>query len=256
MKHPMKLPPKITAGLALTVAAWLAGCAHNPAPVDADGPTLPAGWRAASVASTASSDDVSREWWLGFGSPELHRLITQAHARSHDVAGAIARVRQAEASVRITGASLLPGLTANLSAGRERRLGGEASVDARGYTAGLAASYEIDFWGLNRTARDAAAAALRATAFDRDTVQLTVSASVALAWLQGVALRDRLAIAGGNLANAERLLAVARSRVRAGAATALELAQQRGVVAAQRRTIAALRQQAEDSRTALALLLG
>src|SRR5256885_14611562 len=102
--------------------------------------------------------------------------------------------------------------------------GGQASV----YGAALTASYEVDFWGRNRATRDAAAAAWQASRFDQDTVRLTVTAQVAHGWLQAVALRERQAIAARNVANAERLLGLVESRARAGAATQLELAQQRG----------------------------
>src|SRR5690606_39259578 len=107
---------------------------------------------------------------------------------------------------------------------------------------------EVDFWGRNRAGRDSALATLQASAFDRDTLQLTVSAGVATAWLQAVALRERIAIGESNLQSAARLLALVESRVRAGAATPLELAQQRGLIAAQRRGVEALRQQAGDAR--------
>src|SRR2546427_10755677 len=89
------------------------------------------------------------------------------------------------------------------------------------------------FWGRNRATRDAAAAAWQASRFDQDTVRLTVTAQVAHGWLQAVALRERQAIAARNVANAERLLGLVESRARAGAATQLELAQQRGLVASQ-----------------------
>ncbi len=173
-----------------------------------------------------------------------------------DIASAIARVRQAEASAHIVGAALVPAITGNVAAGREGRIGGNATVDGSAYSLGLSASYEVDFWGRNRAVRDSALATLQASTFDRDTVQLTVTAGVASAWLQAVALGERIGIAGLNLQSAERLLALVESRARAGAATPLELALQRGLVASQRRGIEALRQQAADAQTAISLLLG
>jgi NodT family efflux transporter outer membrane factor (OMF) lipoprotein len=87
-------------------------------------------------------------------------------------------------------------------------------------------------------------------------VQLIVTANVASGWLQAVALRERVAIAERNLASAERLLALVETRVQAGAATPLELAQQRGLALGQRRQVTALRQQAEDAGSTLGRLLG
>lgn len=239
-------------GSALCLA--LAGCAAAPAANDARTlPALPAQWP--SSGGTAA-DAVTQDWWRSFGSAELDRLVQQAGAQSHDLAAAAARVRQAEASARQAGAALLPDVSASLDAGRQGRWGGQADVTGSRYGAALTASYAVDFWGQNRAARDAALADLQASAFDRDTVQLTLTAGVASAWLEDLALRERTAIAEMNLRSAERLLDWVASRQRAGAATALELAQQRGLVAAQQRQLAALRQQAGDARTALALLLG
>ena len=48
------------------------------------------------------------DWWRGFRSAELDRLIAAAQAGSFDIQAAIARVRQADAQVRISGAALLP----------------------------------------------------------------------------------------------------------------------------------------------------
>jgi len=242
----------------LVMALVLAGCAAPlPPAADATAQALPAQWpgKADSEASAAITA-ISADWWRSFGSAELDALVGQAQAQSLDVAAATARVRQASAVARSAGAALLPEVNASLNASRQQRLGGNASVDGSLFGAGLNASYEIDFWGRNRAGRDSALAALQASAFDRDTLQLSVTAGVATTWLQAVALRERIVIGESNLQSAQRLLALIESRARAGAATPLELAQQRGLVAGQRRGVEALRQQAGDARSALALLLG
>jgi outer membrane protein, multidrug efflux system len=71
-----------------------------------------------------------------------------------------------------------------------------------------------------------------------------------------MALQERTTIGQRNLASAERLLALVETRARTGAATSLEVARQQGLVATQRRALASVRQQAEDARTALQVLLG
>lgn len=239
----------------LVMALVLAACAAPPPPAaDSTAQALPAQWP--GRADCAASAAVTADWWRSFGSAELDALVRQAQAQSLDVAAAVARVQQAGAAARIAGAALLPEVNASLNASRQQRLGGNASVAGNVLGAGLNASYEIDFWGRNRADRDSALATLQASAFDRDTLQLSVTAAVATAWLQAVALAERSAIGESNLQSAARLLALVESRVRAGAATPLELAQQRGLIAAQRRGVAALRQQQGEARSALALLLG
>jgi len=234
----------------LGVSLLLAACAAPPRPPDMAAPALPAQWQA------PASDCVGCSGWQAFGSAELEALSAQALARNLDLVAAAARVAQADAVARIAGAALRPKVTAQLDASRQDRLGGEAVVAGRSLGASLGAQYEIDFWGRHRAARDSALRGLQASVFDRDTVRLTLLAHVATNWLQAVSAAERSEIAALNHARANRVLALVEARARAGAATPLELAQQRGLVATQARSLAALRQQAVDARTALALLLG
>lgn len=236
--------------LSLPLLLVLHGCASPPPAAVTT--AAPAQWQHALRVSA----QIAPDWWQGFANPELNRLVDQALVLNDDLAAAVARVRQAEASARMAGAPLLPQLDGTLGAGREGRLGGDADVAGNSYSAGLAASYEVDLWGRLDAGRDSALADLRASQFDRAALQVTLSAGVVSSWLQGVGLDQRLRIARLNLDNAERVLRTVESRQRAGAATSLELAQQRGVVAEQRRALAALSQQADDSRVALAVLLG
>jgi multidrug efflux system outer membrane protein len=230
----------------------MAGCALHAEKTDAS-LAAPEAWRYSQSSAAADADVVSAEWWHSFGSAEFDQLVEAAQAQSFDVAAATARVRQAQASARMAGASLLPEVSGTAGANRHEGRHVDATT---AFSAGLAASYEVDFWGGNRALRDAAVQTALASEFDRDTVRLTVTAGVASTWLQAMGLRERVVIAERNLTDARRLLGLVESRARAGAATPLELAQQRGLVATQERTLAALRQQAGDAQVALAVLLG
>jgi NodT family efflux transporter outer membrane factor (OMF) lipoprotein len=223
----------------------LMGCAAPSVQPAAWAPTVPTQWQ---QAAQRDLQPVNKDWWRSLGSAELDALVAQAHQGSWDIAAATARVDQAAASARQAGASLLPAVTANVDAGRQGRFGGQATVSGTRYGAALSASYELDFWGRNRSALTGAQASLRASAYDRDTVRLTVTAGVASAWLQGVALRERTEIAQSNLRSAERLLQLIDSRVRAGAASPLDLAQQR--------SLALLEQQVALTQTSMEILLG
>jgi NodT family efflux transporter outer membrane factor (OMF) lipoprotein len=222
----------------------------------------PAQWQAPTAENGAA---VHSDWWRQFGSPQLDELIASAERDSHDLAAAKARVHQARASSVIAGAPLWPELKGGFEAGRERLLRGDGysqldsdsydrSVDS--YTGTLSASYELDFWGGRAAARDSAVLAQQASEYDLATVRLTLLSSVASSYLNGLALAEQLQIAEQNLANAQQVLNLVEQRYQAGAATQLELAQQRSLVAIQQRQLPLLRQQAMESRIALALLLG
>lgn len=245
--------------LSLALSLALGACAGPPTATGPNVPssTVPAQWRHVPAEPAAAALDAA--WWHSLGNAELAALVEAARTASFDVGAAEARVRQAQASARVAGAALWPEVTANLQSSHVGLLDGGSRADAAqtsSHTLGLSAAYEVDLWGRMRAVDDSAAATLRASLFDRDAVRLAVSASVATAWLQAVGLRERLAIADRNVADAQRLLQLVESRVRAGAAQPFELAQQRGIAATQRRVRAEIAQQAEDRRTALAVLLG
>lgn len=246
----MRLPFIVTFPGFICASLLAGGCAMQ-APMPVAAPQVPAQWRHPPAAAGL----VKPDWWRSFGSEELDRLVRQARHESLDMAAAVARVRQAQANARMARAALLPEVALGVEAGRHGSLQSSGEGDANAYSAALNASFEVDFWGRNRALRDGAMALLQASRFDRDTVQLTVTASVAAAWLNAVALRERRRIAEQNLQLVERLLVLVEARERAGAATALELAQQRGLVAGQRRERTSLQAQAEDARTLLGLLL-
>ncbi|WP_246475336.1 efflux transporter outer membrane subunit [Diaphorobacter ruginosibacter] len=246
----------------LACVVWLTGCASVGGPSVGTPPALPPQWtgeaegRSQVSVAVGVEAGVADDWWRAFGSVELDALVARAAAENQDVAAATARVRQADALARQAGAALLPALNASLSANREARLGGSAQASGNQWGAGLAASYEIDFWGRHGAGARAAEAQRQASLFDRDTLTLSVSAGVADMWLRWHALHERQRIAHDSLANSERLLRWLEARARAGSASALELAQQRGLVAQRRRDIASLAQEMAAAHGALSLLLG
>ena len=204
----------------------------------------------------SAREEISTSWWHSFGSPELSALVEQARAQSLDVAAAVARVQQADARAAYARAALVPEVNADFGATRSAALDSHTERNASTWRVGLSSSYELDFWGRQRALKDAAESSRQASVFDQETVRLTVTASVAQAWLQCVGLRERVAIAQLNFEVSERLLKLVESRARYGAATSVELAQQRGQVAAQQRVVALLRKQLADAHAVLALLSG
>ncbi|MBV9734786.1 MAG: efflux transporter outer membrane subunit [Acidisphaera sp.] len=252
------------AGLAGACAALLAGCNLGPHYAR---PRLeiPAAFRA--TPATAAAAWPAPDWWRAFGSAELDALMQAAEVQNFDIAAAIARVRQADAQVRIAGAPLLPAVSATGSdtwskASTQRggsgfsSFGGRGSDQSREYSLALNVSYELDFWGKNRAALQAARATALFSRFDQQTVALTVLAGVATSYFTALALQDRLAVAERNLADANDSLNVIRGRLSVGTATALDLAQQEALVAGVRASIPALRSQLEQEVIGLGILVG
>ncbi|HGM7662144.1 TPA: pyoverdine export/recycling transporter outer membrane subunit OmpQ, partial [Pseudomonas aeruginosa] len=249
--------------LSLISACLLLGaCGSTPAPLDS-GLAAPPQWRYLAAGRSDASD--IRQWWKAFGAPELDSLLQRALLNSQDLGAAVARVRQAQASAVIAGAPLLPELNATLGASRQKLLRGSgySGTDATSdndavdsFSAGLSASYEVDFWGGRRAAYRSALESLKASEYDRATVELTLLSGVANSYLQVLALREQQRIARLNLDNAEHVLRLVETRHAAGSATALEVAQQSSLVASQRKQLPLLEQQAHEALITLATLIG
>ncbi|MDI3273740.1 efflux transporter outer membrane subunit [Pseudomonas sp. AL03] len=250
--------------LSLLTLCLLLGACGSPAQRPDSGLQPPASWQSPHTANATRSN---LQWWTQFGSPELDRLIEQARVGSYDLAAAIARVRQARAETVVVGGSLLPEVKAALNANRQKLLRGNgySQLDADNdndnkavdyFNASLSASYEIDFWGGQRASRDSAQFGLQASEFDQATVELTLLSGVANSYAQSLSLREQSRIAELNLANAQNVLKRVQTRFDSGSATALELAQQKSLVAAQQRQLPLVQQQAQDAQISLAALLG
>ena len=201
------------------------------------------------------------DWWRSFHSRELTGIVERARDANLDIAAAVARVVQADAQARITGASLLPTVDFNGNGTHARSSqSGSSGVSFGGsehdnLLTTLNASYEIDFWGKNRAALKAAQEGAVASRFDTEVVSLSTVASAANAYFQVLAAQDRLKVARENLTSANRVLNLIKQRLNAGTASDLEVAEQESVVNGIRASIPPLQQIVTQNRNALAVLM-
>lgn len=239
--------------MAASLALGLTGCALTSPRLKPDVP-LAGAWNEAPPASAAA---VSPTWWETFGSTELRALVADALAGSPDLAIATERVRQAEAQVRVVGASLFPVLSLGADTSTRRTSGGRGgATTSQGTDVALTASYELDLWGKNRAGVRSAESSLAATRFDRDAARVTLISGVATSYFDVLALRTRLDIARENLAIAERVLQLVSVRARNGAASALDVSRQDATVLSQRAALLPLEQLERQTLAALAVLVG
>ena len=120
-------------------------------------------------------------WWQSLGDPLLVELIASAQAASPTVTAAASRIAQARSVVVTTGAAVAPNLSgvANASRGVSQLNVPLASVGQ----VGLQASWEIDLWGGNRAAQDAAQARLSGSQAGWHEARVSVAADVANTYL-------------------------------------------------------------------------
>jgi NodT family efflux transporter outer membrane factor (OMF) lipoprotein len=254
----------------LCVTLPLGGClltGDKPQPALDIPPAYTFGPRKAAAAEAAIP---SLDWWRTFRSRELNEIIEAACEGNLDIAAAIARIVQADANARIAGAALLPIIDFNGTAQHSQqskttgstnvisvsRSGASVAIINNNLTATLNASYEIDFWGKNRSLLRAAEETAVASRYDREVVGLTALVAAANAYFQVLAAQDRLRVARDNLASATRVLNLIQQRLQAGTASALDTAQQESLVNTQRAAIPPLEQTLRLNKVTLAVLMG
>jgi NodT family efflux transporter outer membrane factor (OMF) lipoprotein len=214
-------------------------------------------------AISSETASVPSRWWTVFNDPILVELQRRAAADNLDLQLAAARIEQSRAQLGITAAALLPQVA--MSAGFTREgLSENGKFAALGaptgpndfWQLGFDAGWELDLWGRAQRAREGAAAALEAAAYDREAVRVALAAEIARAYLQLRGTQAQLAIAAQNAAIAERTLELALSRERNGVATRFETASARAQLATIQATVPELMQRRNALMNALTLLLG
>ncbi|MFK0569869.1 TolC family protein [Endozoicomonas sp.] len=158
----------------LMVAAMLGGCSTQ-ATINQPVTHLPEQF---SLAGQQQIQPRQQQWWLSFSDPQLEQLMAQALDNNFSLKASAARVKQAEALAKQSGASLLPSLSATADGGRTFRPG----PDSDNVQLGLKASYEIDLWSRLEAVEEGAELDYQASRQDLEMAALTISAEVADRW--------------------------------------------------------------------------
>ncbi|WP_161812139.1 efflux transporter outer membrane subunit [Steroidobacter agaridevorans] len=237
--------------VAVAVLGVLAGCSLTPT-YERPSADLPESWVDQAVAATSDSPS---EWNDLFKDAELQQLMSEALAANHDLAAAATRIEQAKATAKMASSRLVPYATMSVGGSRQKELNGARSL-ASSDDSQLSVSYELDLWGGNRANVQAAAARVAAREYDMESTRLVLQADVASYYFQTLALKDRLAIAQKNLEAARSLMSLVEVRYDKGAASGLDVAQQRTALLNIEAEVPQLQQSLTETQSALALLLG
>lgn len=165
-------------------------------------------------------------WWEQFGNPELNEVIETALRDNPGLKQASARLRQAEALVKVEGARLLPFLEADASLSYERisQHGVFAALNKEvagirimyGIINPLSFRYEFDFWGKNRAMLEAALGHTAAEEAERAEVRLRLTTGIARAYFRGQALQQQLTVVKTIVGIRRHLQTLAETRFRLG----------------------------------------
>lgn len=135
------------------------------------------------------------QWWQTYSDPQLDALIGEALRNSPNLAVVQARLRQAGAMTQVAGAARMPEVSANASFNETKQsynyLMPRAALP-QGWNdygqATLNLSWELDFWGKNRSALAAATSEQQAAQAEVAQTRLILSTSVASAYAELVHL--------------------------------------------------------------------
>ncbi|MCD9032153.1 efflux transporter outer membrane subunit [Luteimonas sp. Y-2-2-4F] len=241
----------VNRALAIALAAALSACAVGPEHVRPAPPTLADAFRdpvdgvpAADASAAPAAADAA--FWNAFDDPLLDALVGEALARNHDLQAALARYDQANALLRGARFDFLPTVVAQGEAASTRASASQApgegreARDADGYSAGVAASWELDLFGRVRRNVEAGRADAAAQAADLQALQVAIVGEVVATYVEVRGLQERLRVARGNVDNQADTLRLVEARVAAGGGSDFDSARARAQLDTTRATVPAL----------------
>jgi len=256
---PDHLPGRLAGRLqALALTLALAGCANPGAIAPQAQPLAPA--QVGIDAAAAAMPPLDADWWRRLHDPALDALVERALAAQPTLKVAAARLARAQAALGSARAAEGPQAALDANVTRQRfsahsiyppPLGGAIWTLA---SAQLDASLDLDLFGRQRAAIEAAIGNVRAAEADIAAARLVLASSVVRTWAQLGRLHEQRAIAERTLAQRRELLALVEERVRAGLDSTLELHQGQGLPPDTRQQIAQIDEQLALTRHALAAL--
>jgi NodT family efflux transporter outer membrane factor (OMF) lipoprotein len=243
-----------------------AGCAsmgeQGRRAVPTDASTLAASRSLGGSAAMSPAAWPAREWWAALGDPQLDRLVEEALAGSPNLRVAKARFDQAMASASTLDAARSVQATASLDSSRQRY--SQNFIYPPPFAGSwhwqnqmiLNFGYELDFWGRNRAAYEAAIGQARAAEAEAQATRLSLASAVVRAYLQLALAYEQRDIAAATLAQREKLLEISRARLSAGLDSRVELKQSESGIPAAREEMLRYEEQIAMTRNQLAALSG
>jgi len=197
-----------------------------------------------------------RSWWKTFGDGQLTGYVNQAVKRSPQLRLAAARLEEARALRGVAESGRFPTLDAVGSIDRGRRGTQGRPATNTLYSASFDSAWELDLFGKIRRQVEAADAEVEATEEDYYDVLVTLTAEVALNYVEVRAFQKRLEVAQGNRAAQRKTLDLVRGSFEAGEVSRLDLEQAQGNAEATESQIPLLETSLAQARHRLAVTVG
>jgi len=215
---------------------------------------MPARWLGGAVSSEGNTPDTA--YWHAFHDHTLNALVRFALLHNDDAKIAQARIAEARAALGGARAQLLPTIGGSVSGERANSSNGRAEVNTGTFQSGFDASWELDLFGGNRRAKEAAAATVDAEEAALDQVKVSLVAEVVRTYLDVRRLSAQLENVTANIGYQNRVLEAVSAQFEEGVASKLDLARIQSQTATTRALVPDLEAEHDATRNALALLLG
>lgn len=209
-----------------------------------------------SAASVNQNTLKQNHSWLNFGNTTLADLLTRAGQQNTDLKASAERIIQAREQFNIAHSTFWPQLTATASSSHNSSDPSQANALTRQKQAQLSLNYEVDLRGKIRAESSAAHLNLEATEFDFNALNLITRADTARAYASWLNYSDRIKLASERLSAEKKVLNIIQARADAGAASELELSQEKSDVASSEANLIVLQQQRDSLFNQIAVLAG
>ncbi len=198
------------------------------------------------------------DWWTVFQDPTLTSLINRSVASNLDLKLAEARIREARAAKGVAAGGLGPTLAGSGAYQRSRSSAENRTGASTGdqYRAGFDAGWEIDIFGGQRRNLEAADADLKAAVETRRDVLVSLTAEVAVNYINLRAFQQQLVITRKNLAAQRHSAQLTRQRFEGGFVSGLDVANAEAQSATTAAQIPLLESSAQQAIYSLSVLLG
>ena len=170
-------------------------------------------------------------WWKLYEDPLLNELIDKALIKNTDINAAIARLEEADAYLKQVGAALIPSVDltsqANRTKATENGIVPSSFVKPyrKNFNVQLGTSFELDFWGRLRRAKESARAEYISSQYSKDTVILSLQSTLVSNYLLLRSIDSQIFMLKDNVGYRKENVELTRKRLESGLISALDMHQ-------------------------------
>jgi multidrug efflux system outer membrane protein len=170
-------------------------------------------------------------WWKLYEDPLLNELIDKALIKNTDINAAIARLEEADAYLKQVGAALIPSVDLTSQANRTKATENGTIPSSfvkpyrKNFNVQLGTSFELDFWGRLRRAKESARAEYISSQYSKDTVILSLQSTLVSNYLLLRSIDSQIFMLKDNVGYRKENVELTRKRLESGLISALDMHQ-------------------------------